>query len=513
MSPSLIILVLLSGSAVRAQTSVSAGVSARPSVPAISPISGAATSPLSLPAPALPGASSLTPTLLAPAPSPSLLSPARLATAEIPVPAAAAEAKREAAVVAVAAKPGAPAASARAVLTSAAAHSAASKADGPSVPVESAKSVADASFDGAAVRPAAEPVPASLSASAPLPAASAAEPPASANVPAPAPNRSPRRFVWPALVGVVWTTWAIGMTTLGHWGLFAQNWFMSVTMAFGSFVAGATSEGSGSVSFPVMTLLFHIPPAVARDFSLMIQSVGMTTAALTIFATKIPVEKRVLLWGMLGGAVGMALGATFVAPLFAPPFAKMFFTSLWAAFAISHFMASRRRGEAVQTLGPLGRKDVLGMLAFGVAGGVVSSIVGTGLCMVMFTLLTLGYRLSEKVATPTSVILMASNALFGFLWKGAVLGGMAPMAWNYWWVCVPIVVVGAPLGARFIAGRSRKFVTGILYAAISIQLIAAFVIVPQTPVLLATSAFTFLTGAAIFRAMARRGDKAAEAAK
>ena len=34
-------------------------------------------------------------------------------------------------------------------------------------------------------------------------------------------------------------------------------------------------------------------------------------------------------------------------------------------------------------------------------------------------------------------------------------------------VCVPIVVVGAPFGARFICQRSRLFVAGILYVSIA----------------------------------------------
>jgi hypothetical protein len=38
--------------------------------------------------------------------------------------------------------------------------------------------------------------------------------------------------------------------------------------------SGMTSEGGGAVAFPVMTLALGIPPAVARDFSLMIQSCG-----------------------------------------------------------------------------------------------------------------------------------------------------------------------------------------------------------------------------------------------
>ena len=40
------------------------------------------------------------------------------------------------------------------------------------------------------------------------------------------------------------------------------------------FPVGMTSEGGGAVAFPVMTLALSITPAVARDFSLMIQSCG-----------------------------------------------------------------------------------------------------------------------------------------------------------------------------------------------------------------------------------------------
>src|SRR6202007_667348 len=101
---------------------------------------------------------------------------------------------------------------------------------------------------------------------------------------------------------------------------------------------------------------------------------------------------------------------------FAPPFVKMFFTSLWAAFALAHWSMDRRRGlaEPGARIAGFGWRDAGGPLALGVARGVGSSVVGTGLCMVIFTLLTLGYRVSEKIATPTSVVLMASNALFGF---------------------------------------------------------------------------------------------------
>ena len=57
------------------------------------------------------------------------------------------------------------------------------------------------------------------------------------------------------------------------------RWYMSVTMIFGSMVAGATPEGGGAIAFPVMTLALGVKPSIARDFSFMIQSIGMTASS------------------------------------------------------------------------------------------------------------------------------------------------------------------------------------------------------------------------------------------
>ena len=54
-------------------------------------------------------------------------------------------------------------------------------------------------------------------------------------------------------------------------------------MCLGSFIAGATSEGGGAIAYPVMTLgPWKIAPLIARDFSLMIQSIGMIAAGAAI---------------------------------------------------------------------------------------------------------------------------------------------------------------------------------------------------------------------------------------
>ena len=83
---------------------------------------------------------------------------------------------------------------------------------------------------------------------------------------------------------------------------------MTLTMLVGSFIGGVSSEGGGSVAFPVMTLIFSLSPLVARDFSLMIQSVGMTSGSLTILGMGVTLEYRSLLWATIGGVAGIAFG-------------------------------------------------------------------------------------------------------------------------------------------------------------------------------------------------------------
>ena len=62
-------------------------------------------------------------------------------------------------------------------------------------------------------------------------------------------------------------------------------------------------QGGASIAFPVMTLAFSILPAVARDFSFMIQSAGMTAAAATIAIMQVQVEMHSLLWATVGGCL------------------------------------------------------------------------------------------------------------------------------------------------------------------------------------------------------------------
>ncbi|NOR69106.1 MAG: sulfite exporter TauE/SafE family protein, partial [Methylomarinum sp.] len=84
-----------------------------------------------------------------------------------------------------------------------------------------------------------------------------------------------------------------------------KNWPITLTMVFGSFIAGATSEGGGAIAFPIFTKVLHISPLDSKVFSLAIQSIGMMAATLTIIVIRIKVEWRVILWASIGGLFGV----------------------------------------------------------------------------------------------------------------------------------------------------------------------------------------------------------------
>ena len=83
----------------------------------------------------------------------------------------------------------------------------------------------------------------------------------------------------------------------------------------------------------------------------------------------------------------------------------------------------------------------------GFCGGVLTSFAGCGLDIFSYSVLTLLFRVSEKVATPTAVTLMGVNSVFSSYWRTFVMQETSRDALLYVVVCIPIVVIGAPFGS------------------------------------------------------------------
>eukprot|EP00093_Oithona_nana_P003412 03412.XXX_113228_115021_1 [CDS] Oithona nana genome sequencing. len=263
--------------------------------------------------------------------------------------------------------------------------------------------------------------------------------------------------------------------------LFADRYLLSLTMVLGATVAGMTSEGGGAVAFPVMTLALKITPAVARDFSLMIQSCGMTAAAFTIFWMKIKLEWHSIVFCSLGAAFGMIFGLEYLDALLDPPTKKLGFVCVWFSFAFALYLLNRQhKRRTFDTVPHFGIWQALVLTITGFFGGIFSAIAGSGVDICSFSILSLLFRVSEKVSTPTSIVLMAINTCVGFFWRELMMTGAEEDAWSFLAVCVPIVVFFAPFGSFLASHFHRQVLAALIYILDSIALITAFVVIPMT---------------------------------
>lgn len=299
--------------------------------------------------------------------------------------------------------------------------------------------------------------------------------------------------------------WLISVIHLDQVDSLIENIFMTLVMVFGSFIAGATSEGGGAIAFPVMTLGFGIPPESARNFSLTIQSVGMTAASFVIIRNKINVEWNAIKWGGGGGVIGVVVGAYVVAPYITGEWAKLFFTSLWFSFSFVLFFLNRKNRHTYKKIDHLNRCDNLILVLVGLTGGLISSVTGSGIDMLMFSILTLRYSIGEEIATPTSVILMSLISISGAILHAFFIKDLSKNEVDYLLSCIPVVIIGAPFGAWYIRTKSRLFIAKLLCSILVIQHIVAYIVLKPDLYLILFSIFVSAIGICMFYAFVLSG--------
>jgi uncharacterized membrane protein YfcA len=245
----------------------------------------------------------------------------------------------------------------------------------------------------------------------------------------------------------------LGLVVAGEaWGTLAEHAGIALAMLAGSYFAGSTPLGGGTVAFPVLVLLGGAPATLGRDFSFAIQATGMTSASLFILCRRQPLAGGMLRAALLGSALGTPLGILFVAPHASPLAIKILFAVIWGSFGLLH-LAKLREIAGYQGSAPRSRRfeRVCGTLVGLLGGAGIVSITGVGLEMLLYVVLVLLFRTDLRIAIPSAVILMAFASLVGVATKLAG-SGFAPGVFAYWLAAAPVVVVGAPFGA-FVVSR------------------------------------------------------------
>lgn len=260
-------------------------------------------------------------------------------------------------------------------------------------------------------------------------------------------------FLWLAGFYGVWSWLVFGQ---GRWEVVKAHWPIALAMAAGSYVAGSTPMGGGTVGFPILVLLFGLPATLGRDFSFAVQSIGMTSASIFILSRRQPIAWSMLKGAMVGSLVGTPLGIFFVAPHIPELWIKIVFAVVWASFGILHLY---RIGEIAGHTGMTEfdeRWDFRLGVSFGfLSGATVVAVTGVGIDMVLYAMLVLLSRADLKIAIPTSVLIMAFNSVVGITVKN-LFTGVQPGVFDNWIAAAPVVALGAPLGVFMVALIGRK---------------------------------------------------------
>lgn len=256
-------------------------------------------------------------------------------------------------------------------------------------------------------------------------------------------------FCWLALF---YGAWALFVYQGGHLATVLEHWSIALAMALGSYFAGSTPMGGGTIGFPVLVLLFDQPATMGRDFSFAVQSIGMTSATIFILCRGQELEWPMLRSAMVGALLGTPVGILFVAPLASDLFIKLLFATIWCSFGVLHL---RRINEVTAHEGitphNLAFDHRVGFLVGLLGAMTVASVTGVGVDMLLYIVLVLLCHADLKIAIPTSVVLMAFTSLVGIACKN-LLGEVQPGTFENWLAAAPVVALGAPLGV-FVVNR------------------------------------------------------------
>ncbi len=270
------------------------------------------------------------------------------------------------------------------------------------------------------------------------------------------PPRKKKLWVWVLWLGLFYSVWIWLVFGQERWSTVQEHWPIALAMALGSYAAGSTPMGGGTIGFPILVLLFDQPAQLGRDFSFAVQSIGMTSASILILARRQPLAWAMLKGAMAGSVIGTPLGIFAVAPFIPGLWIKLTFAVVWASFGLLHLF---RIGEIASHQGMTDfdeRWDFRVGLAIGLlAGCTVAAVTGVGIDMVLYAVLVLLCRADLKIAIPTSVIIMAFTSLVGIATKN-LFTGLQPGVFENWLAAAPVVALGAPLGVFVVDLIGRK---------------------------------------------------------
>ena len=288
---------------------------------------------------------------------------------------------------------------------------------------------------------------------------------------------------------VSFTTWLYIMTSNNLWldvfNVTENYYIMSIAMIFGSLVAGCTPLGGGAVAFPVAVLLLDIGGKDGRDFTLLIQSVGMSCASAMIILSSKPMDIDLLVIFTVVGLIGMLIAFSITIQSF---YIVLIFQLVIINFCLLYIyinvINTCRQFEHVPPSRNNDTKKVFAFLAtipFAFAGGFFVGVCGSGIDLTMYIygiLIWKHVKPSEHYydhkLTSTSIVAMSILSVVGSVIQVSS-DTVQYRVYMCWAAASGIVCWGAPFGA-FILVPKMKYVVRTVFMVTCIVQFIGFVI-------------------------------------
>jgi uncharacterized membrane protein YfcA len=245
--------------------------------------------------------------------------------------------------------------------------------------------------------------------------------------------------------GVAFILWVVLFLNFDDLSFLKVHWYYPAVMVLAAFVAGSTPQSGGAIAFPALNVFLHVDRVLARDFSMMIQSIGLTSASIFILTHKDAVLRnyRKVLFFLPACFAGFVLGMNTLQAI--PVYLiQALFLSLIATFVVAYYLHKQRGTEDTLFVSMKGDAGWLGLTLF--LGGIVLSLFGTGVDILLYTLLITRFGMNEKAATYVAIVTMTTMSILGFAYRAFVDRGLSRYQIETWLCAYPVVLFMAPLG-------------------------------------------------------------------
>lgn len=214
-----------------------------------------------------------------------------------------------------------------------------------------------------------------------------------------------------------------------------MNLFALLGAALIGLSLGLTGAGGSIITLPVLVYLAGIPPKEAVGLSLFIVGVAALVGAIQRFRVG-EIHLRAGLMFILSGMVGAVVGAR-LTPLVSSKVLMIIFAVLMLVVALNMLIGAKIEAEADAECRPVR------CLLVGLGVGVLTGFIGVGGGFLLLPALVKFAKLPLRVATGTSLIIIAFNSASGFLSHY----GEAPPHWDLALPFAGLATTGVLLGS------------------------------------------------------------------